>query len=99
MTSIFVLFLDVDKELTCLMKGGNNSRKCLAHTKEFINASDFIESSPDPAFTKIVRAGFELWYQTCHPEGERHLYIKATLSGDYIGEADFTEEDDNTTAL
>ena len=63
---------------------------------QFVNASDFIQSDPQPAFKEVLKAGFQLWYQIEHPEGERHVYIKASLSGNYVGKADFAESDTTT---
>ena len=56
---------------------------------DFMSASDIIQSNPHPAFTRVMEAGFELWYQIEDDE----LTIKATSSGDHIGEADFAEAD------
>ena len=68
----------------------------MVHDSEFISASDFIESNPDPAFSKVVRAGFALWYRTeCHG-GKRQVYVKATLSGNHAGKADFVESETTT---
>ncbi len=55
-----------------------------------------MESNPDPAFSKVMNAGIELWYNTEGPVGEAHIYIKATSSDENIAEADFSEDDANT---
>ena len=58
----------------------------------FRNASDFIESNPHPAFTNVLKAGFELSYKMeAMSDGERRVAVRATWSGKSIGTAVFTE--------
>ena len=68
----------------------------MVHETQFISASDFIESNPNPVFSKVIRAGFELWYKIEYVVGERHVDIKVTSSGNCIGKADFVEDDATT---
>lgn len=61
--------------------------------KAWISASDFIEDNPHPAFTKVITVAFELWYLIECCEDERCVYVKATSSGQYIGEANSVDSD------
>ena len=70
----------------------------MTNKAEFVNAKDFMERNPDSAFTKVIKAGVELWYKTENTVGERYIEIRAIASSKKIGYADF-EEDDNTIDL
>lgn len=58
---------------------------------DWLAASGIIEKSPHRAFTRVVEAGFELWYQIKDDE----LTIKVTLAGTHLGEANFDGGDRN----
>ncbi|MDY6839426.1 MAG: hypothetical protein SWH78_15785 [Thermodesulfobacteriota bacterium] len=58
---------------------------------KFVAASDTIENSPHSALTRVIEAGFELWYQTEDDE----LTIRVTLAGNHIGYANFEGGDRN----